>query len=68
MPAAYNSFATPARDLPGCIENGAVDISVGRGWSDDARLTLISDTPTPCTILALVSTLELSPGGKGHTL
>jgi hypothetical protein len=68
MPAVYNTFSTPAKALPRLVEHGAADVSVGRGWSDDARLTLISDTPTPCTILAVVSTLELSPGGKGRQL
>ena len=66
--AVYSPLALPIRDLPHFIENGVVDLSIGRGWSDDARLTFISDTPTPCTILALVTTLELSPGGKGQQL
>ena len=64
--AIYNSFSTPARDLPRFIEYGAVDISLAGGWSENARLTLVSDTPTPCAIVAIVSTVELSPGGKGH--
>lgn len=68
VPAAYNSFSTPARDLPRFIERGAVDITIAGGWSDSAMLTCISDTPTPCTLLAFVSTVELSSGGKGHQL
>ncbi|MDR0239099.1 MAG: hypothetical protein LBI88_02570, partial [Deltaproteobacteria bacterium] len=68
VPAAYNRFSTPAKDLPEFIEYGALDVSIARGWSENARLTIISDTPTPCSILGVVSTVEFSPGGKGHQL
>ncbi|MDR0466688.1 MAG: hypothetical protein LBH94_04965 [Deltaproteobacteria bacterium] len=68
LPAFYNKFSTQARDLPNFIENGPMDVSIAAGWSEDARLTFISDSPTPCSILAVVTTLELSGGGRGRQL
>jgi hypothetical protein len=66
LPAIYNRVSSPITTLPRFVEYGAVDISLGGGWSENARLTCISDTPTPCTLLALVSTVEISSGGKGR--
>jgi len=64
-PAIYNKFSTPAKSLPEFINHGAVDVSIGRGWSENSRLAIISDTPTPCTILAVQSVVEFGAGGKG---
>jgi len=66
VPGIYNKFSTLAKKLPEFIEYGAVDVSIARGWSEDTRLTIISDAPTPCTILGVVSTVEFSSGGKGQ--
>ena len=65
---SYGTFAIPQERLPHFKIVADIDVSIGGGWSGDSFITLQITDPTPACFLAIISTIEIASGGKGHQL
>lgn len=54
-----NLLSSPVEYMPNFISQGDMDIELAGAWDDAAALCMSVDEPTPATILACVSVIEL---------